>query len=260
MPLTFPSHAAAVLPLKLARRRWFDGVALVIGSAAPDLPYSLDPYLSIRAHTWWGLVWFCVPVTVLLTALTRRAAPAVVAHLPAGGPFALRDYAVLAAHRYRWWVTAASAWLGACSHRLWDTVTHASIDGGTHAFGWLSTAAFGGLAWWQVLHHASSVLGAVAVLMMALRIGRTGWLRCPPAPVPPRCPRVFWPAVATVWVPGLAVQPFLAWFDQPHAIIVRLLEVGCLGLLSGAAAMHLRIRFTATVRAGKGGARRPGAP
>lgn len=41
MPMTFPSYAAAVLPFKFARRRWFDGVALVIGSAAPDMPYSL---------------------------------------------------------------------------------------------------------------------------------------------------------------------------------------------------------------------------
>lgn len=35
VPLTFPSHAAAVMPLKPARPRWFDGVALVAGSTAP---------------------------------------------------------------------------------------------------------------------------------------------------------------------------------------------------------------------------------
>jgi hypothetical protein len=39
MPATFPSHAAAVLPLKLLRPGLFDGVALVIGAAAPDLPW-----------------------------------------------------------------------------------------------------------------------------------------------------------------------------------------------------------------------------
>ena len=77
MPLTFPSHAAAVLPLKLWRPRWFDGVALVVGSAAPDFPYALDPYLKIHAHTWWGLVWFCIPVTIAVSWLVRRAAPAV---------------------------------------------------------------------------------------------------------------------------------------------------------------------------------------
>ena len=95
MPMTFPSHAAAVLPFKFARRRWFDGVALVIGSAAPDFPYSIAPYAQYNAHTWLGLLVFCVPVTVLLTWLTRRAAPTV-AHLPAW----TGDYAALRQHRF----------------------------------------------------------------------------------------------------------------------------------------------------------------
>jgi len=43
VPLTFPSHAAAIAPLKLWRPRWFDGVALVVGSAAPDFGYALQP-------------------------------------------------------------------------------------------------------------------------------------------------------------------------------------------------------------------------
>ncbi|WP_367319789.1 DUF4184 family protein [Streptomyces sp. HUAS ZL42] len=41
MPLTFPSHAAAVMPLKIRRPHWFDGVALVVGSTVPDLPYAV---------------------------------------------------------------------------------------------------------------------------------------------------------------------------------------------------------------------------
>src|SRR5215213_6378033 len=147
MPLTFPSHAAAVLPLKLWRRHWFDGVALVIGSAAPDFPYALDPYVHIRAHIWRGLVWFCVPVTMLLAALTRRAAPTVVAHLPSHRW--LRDYAALSARHHRWWVSAASAYVGALSHRLWDLVTHASIDRGTVRIAWLSTEV-AGQPWWRV--------------------------------------------------------------------------------------------------------------
>jgi hypothetical protein len=31
VPMTFPTHPVAVLPLKLWRPRWFDGVALVLG-------------------------------------------------------------------------------------------------------------------------------------------------------------------------------------------------------------------------------------
>ena len=46
MPLTFPSHAAAVLPLKLWRPVRLDGVALVIGSTTPDLPYALSPWIT----------------------------------------------------------------------------------------------------------------------------------------------------------------------------------------------------------------------
>jgi hypothetical protein len=59
----------------------------------------------------------------------------VVAHLPAHLPSHrwLRDYAALATRRHRWWVAALSAYLGALSHRLWDLVTHASIDRGTYA-------------------------------------------------------------------------------------------------------------------------------
>jgi hypothetical protein len=225
--------------MKLWRRRWFDGVALVIGSAAPDFPYSLDPYLHYNAHTWTGLVLFCVPVTAVLAALTRRAAPAVVAHVPSRW-FALRDYAVLATRRYPWYSTALSAWLGAASHRLWDMVTHASIDGGAIRFAWLSTEAFAGQPWWRVLHYGSTLLGAVVVLLATLRVGRTGWLLDGrPAPtLPPARPVLFWGVAAAVWLPGLVVQPFLAWFTEPQAIIVRLLEVGCLGLLAAGLAVR----------------------
>jgi len=238
VPLTFPSHAAAVLPLKLWRRRWFDGVALVIGSAAPDMPYSLEPYLHIRAHTWWGLVWFCVPVTLVLAALTRRAAPTVVAHLPSH-PW-LRDYAALSARRHRWWISVLSAYLGALSHRLWDIVTHPSIDEGTVRIAWLSTEV-AGYPWYKVFHYGSTVAGGVAVAATAVHIGRTRWLLGDgPAPrLPARRWGPFWGATAAVWLPALAVQPLLAWHTQLQVLVVRLLEAGCLGLLAGAAAAGL---------------------
>jgi hypothetical protein len=249
VPLTFPSHAAVVLPLKLWRRRWFDGVALVIGSAAPDMPYALDPYLHLRAHTWWGLVWFCVPVTLLLAALTRRAAPAVVAHLPSHRR--LRDYAALSARPHRWWVSVSSAYLGALSHRLWDMVTHASIDRGTVRIAWLSTEV-AGQPWWRVLHYGSTVVGAAAVVVLVVHIGRTKWLTADGrvAHVPSPRPMWFWGAAVAVWLPALAIQPLLAWHDQPQTIIVRLLEVGCLGLLAGAAATSLVARRGAATGVG----------
>ncbi|MFD0576618.1 hypothetical protein [Dactylosporangium darangshiense] len=81
----------------------------------------------------------------------------------------------------------------------------------------------------------------LAVLAAALHIARTGWLRAGagPAPLPRARPRLFWTAAAAVWLPGVLVQPFLEWFLAPQAVIVRLLEVGCVGLLAAAAAVSL---------------------
>lgn len=86
MPATFPAHPAAVLPLKLWRPTWFDGVALAVGSMAPDLAYALDgswlerPFPSLPsfwelAHSLpWFLVW-ALPVTIALCPLIRLAVP-----------------------------------------------------------------------------------------------------------------------------------------------------------------------------------------
>src|SRR4051794_24351838 len=115
MPATFPSHAAVVLPLKVWRPRWFDGVALVLGAASPDMAYLFDgsglPVWPL-SHEVRGLVLWCLPVVFVGCWLTRWAAPAVGAHLPVW----LRDYAVLGATRPRWWVTAWSGVLAAASH------------------------------------------------------------------------------------------------------------------------------------------------
>jgi hypothetical protein len=256
MPLTFPSHAAAVLPLKLWRPRWFDGVALVVGSASPDFVYALEPYVQIRAHTWWGLVWCCVPATLVLTWLIRRAAPIVSAHLPAGGRFALGDYGVLGTVKYRWYVTVGCAWLGALSHRLWDAVTHDRLDGVVR-FPVLSTEAFAGEQWSWVLQHGSTVVGAAVFVLVALRLGRRrtliAWHGTPPRPQ--RRPRLFWGTAAAVWLVGLAVQPAFAGIGLPPVIVVRLMIVATIGLLAAAAPTALSPIVATkvhTVRQGKG--------
>jgi hypothetical protein len=244
MPLTFPSHAAAVLPLKLWRPRWFDGVALVIGSAAPDLPYALEPYVHIRAHLWWALVWFCVPVSVVASALVRWAAPTVAGHLPDGGGFALRDYAVLGRSRHRLPVIAASAWLGAVSHRLWDVVTHASIDRGQVRIDWLSDPALAGQPWWRIFHYGSTVLGAVGVLLAARHIGRRRLLirwHGAPAPVPIR-PRLFWSVTGGAWAAGLALMSLLRETFVVANLLVRLLLLAALALLAATATVRWSVR------------------
>ena len=242
MPLTFPSHAAAVLPLKLWRPDRFDGVALVIGSTLPDLPYAVSPYVHLDAHQWPALFWFCLPVGMVAAVLTRRAGPAVAAHLPRGGSWNWPDYGTIGRNRHRWYVTAGCVLLGALTHLAWDMFTH------PRAGRWLpplDTVAFAGLPWWHVLQFASSALGAVAAVAMVWQIGRRRLLvrHGPPAPFPTR-PRVFWWTAVGCWVVGIAAQPLLAGHLHVNILGVRLLLVAAIGLVVAAAAVGAAGRGT----------------
>jgi hypothetical protein len=221
VPATFPSHAGAVLPLKLWRPDWFDGVALVVGAALPDLVYvggcCGPPFTA--GHTWRGVV-VGVPVTVVLAAIVRRAAPGVVAHLPSLRTVALGDYAVLGAVRHPWWISASSALLGAASHVGWDHVTHASIAGtglGLSALG----REVSGTPLWMPLHLASSALGALLWLAVTVHIGRRRLLVRwhGPAPVVATRPVRFWATAVTTGVLGLAAVAVSTLAGQRHAMV-----------------------------------------
>ncbi|MGY0232681.1 DUF4184 family protein [Longispora urticae] len=248
MPLTFPSHAAAVVPLKLWRPRWFDGVALVVGSAVPDLPFAFEPWVTVRAHLWWSLVWFCVPATVLGSLVLRRAAPVVAAHLPGWG----RHYGVLGRVRHRWWVTASSAYVGALSHRLWDMVTHRSLDQGRVRFEWLSLAGPFGVPVHTYAHLGSTAVGGLAVAWCAVLIGRRSLLPRWHGPLRPADlwpgpdaarPGVFW-GVACAVTGLLAVGSVLLPGWPSLAVVgVRWILSAVLGALAGVLAVWAAVRW-----------------
>jgi hypothetical protein len=212
-----------VLPLKLIRPQWFDGVALVVGAASPDVAYVVDgsglPVWPL-SHEWHGLLLFCLPVTVVLGWIVRRAAPIVAAHLPAAGALALRDYGALGNVRHRWWVTAASALLGAASHVVWDSMADR----------------------WLFVDAASHALGALIVVAVMVQVGRVRlirrWHGAPPAVV--LRPIRFWSVAAIVGAFGVAVLPFLPAAFLPHTTGTRLLATVAMALVAGAAAVRLR--------------------
>jgi hypothetical protein len=203
MPLTLPTHPLVVVPLKLRWPHRFDGVALVLGAVAPD----------------------------------------VAAHLPHGGPFALRDYGVLGTVRHRWLVTVMSAVLGAASHLCWDAFTHPTVDGVRPLFAALWREALPGRPWWEVLSTASDVVGFAAAAALALHLGRARVLRRwngPPPAVATR-PVRFWATVAAAALAGAALLPL-----QParlaHDQAVRAMLIVGAALLAGAAAHRSRTR------------------
>jgi hypothetical protein len=247
-PLTLPTHPVAVVPLKLWRPRWFDGVALVLGAIAPDVAYAADGYgHTVHSHAWHAPLWWALPVTLVGARLVRWAAPTVAAHLPAGGPLRLRDYGTLGAVRHPWWVTAWSALLGAASHNGWDALTHPKVDGGRVLFPALHRHALPGVPWWDLLSTVSDATGFAAGAVLAVHIGRARLLRGwhGPAPLVTARPRRFWLAAAAVLLPGLALlpaQPLPAYFP---AQAIRAMLVASLALLAGAAAARTAARSTA---------------
>lgn len=238
MPLTLPTHPLAVAPLKLWRPRWFDGVGLVLGTVAPDLAYAADGYgVTIHSHAWHAPLWWAVPLTLVLAPLARWAAAPVAAHLPPGGPLALRDYGALSASRHRWWVTAWSAALGAVTHIAWDAVTHPTVDGGHVLFPSLTTEALPGWPWWMVVSRVSDLVGFAVAVTLAVHIGRSGLIRRWHGPPPPvrRRPVRFWGTAVVVAAAGVALlplQPVRLFHDQA----IRVLVIALLALLAGAAA------------------------
>jgi hypothetical protein len=235
MPLTLPTHPLAVVPLKLWRPRWFDGVALAMGAIAPDVAYAaygLGP--AIHTHNLPALLWWALPVTLLLTRLVRWAAPPIAAHLPARGPLRLADYAVLGSVRHPWRVTVLSALLGSLSHLLWDAVTHPGYLPALRAEVWP------GKPWWGLFSDVSDLTGFAAGTLLLLHLGRTGLLREWHGP-PPRTrssPAAFWLAGAATFGIGLTVllvHP-TSWFA---AQAIRIMLIAGLALLAGAAAARL---------------------
>jgi hypothetical protein len=160
MPFTI-SHAAAALPVRRAAP-WLPLDALVFGAMAPDFEYVLR--LAVHGRYWHtpaGGVLLCVPA-VLICCLAWRSLvrPALLPLLPPGmrptvEPLPLDRPSVLAA-------VALAAWVGTLTHVLWDGLTHRT--------GWAvvrlpvlaePALALGiGRPWYNLLQHASTMLGA----------------------------------------------------------------------------------------------------
>lgn len=175
MPLTFPAHQAVVLPLKTWRPGSFDGVALCVGAAAPDLGYAFGPWLAQRTNGVIGVLVFSVPFTAFVaTVLRARAAAGIFAHVPDLGSLRLRSYAVIGTRWPSASSTLVSAVIGASTHVVIDAFTH---DGwwGADLLGLDRTvaegSALGAVSIADLLQIAGHVLGTVVAFGVLSSIG-----------------------------------------------------------------------------------------
>ena len=150
MPYPF-AHPAAVLPLAPLLGRFAVPSALAIGSVVPDLWYFVPMVTRAQSHGAAGLIWFCIPLGLLVYAifhvvlkepLIALLSPRLAAFSSAGLPAA------------RWSAVVVSLLAGAATHLVWDALTH-SNDNAVHGHNWAQ--------------HASTALGSAVLLCWAWR-------------------------------------------------------------------------------------------
>lgn len=255
MPVTFLAHQAPVLPVA---RRWpgaVDGLALVVGSMAPDLAYAVnETRWEVDAHAWPGVVTFGVPVTIAITwVITRLLAPVVPGHLPDGGGFHLHDYRGLATHRLGWLRSPLGALVGALSHVALDSFTHRR---GWFArnFDWYDRPLFDDIVFgrpltpYRLAQYVGHVLLSATTAWLLWRWGRTRWLAARAARVPARrspwSPLLLWAATAGGASAALARTQIAEgrWSENFAEDVVRLTAGALVGMTVGALAVTWRWR------------------
>jgi Domain of unknown function (DUF4184) len=240
MPFT-GSHPMAVLPL-LWRRLHLDATCLVIGSMSPDFEYFVHGELTgTFAHTLRGLALFCVPMTLATAAVYHvLVKPVAVAVAPAW----LRREAALAPWQERWgaWVIASvviSAAIGAFSHLVWDSFTHANGWGVAHfpvLHRLYDVPVIGTLALHRVLQHVCSVIGLAVVGGFAIR-----GLRHSPKieAAAPTWWRVVFVACVVIAIAALIARLLAHHLTDPGNLIVGVISGTFAGSIVASAAIRL---------------------
>ena len=188
VPFTYFAHQIPVLPIK---SRWaqLDGLALVVGSMAPDLWYvtngwyfgPFNIHLWQDGHAWrnaighWGLL------TLVICVVLRRWVFAVLPRaVPDGGDFHLHDFALLSRARPPWWSTVLCGILGGATHVLLDSFTHPDgffVESIGALRATLFTVAGHEVTLYKIFQEGGTVLGTLIGLELLRRMGRDRRIR-----------------------------------------------------------------------------------
>lgn len=167
MPFTL-AHPVAVLPLARSRLSFS---ALVVGSMAPDFPYFVTFSTRFQfGHSLAGVFAFCLPAGLLVLFLYHQLLKRpILERLPIQArqcfQSSVEPFHFLPLGRFA--IICASIILGAITHIVWDSFTH--------AHGWMvqripalqqTVMQFGhsDLKVYKVLQHGSSVIGVALIL------------------------------------------------------------------------------------------------
>jgi hypothetical protein len=247
VPFTFLAHQAPILPAFGSGRRplrWkVDGVALVVGSAMPDLLYVFSgTSLAFNTHAFLTLWWTSIPISVVVAIAFRRvvAGPLSV-HLPQD-ELHLRDYGTVAVRRPSLLSTLLCAAIGAYTHVLLDEPTHADTWLAAHwsPLRWV-VFTYGGHGYHvtSVLQYGLSVvLGCVTVWWLwwsgRRRLLLADGARPPSYGSTATSARRLWGCTAVGVVVGIALLVTTPHLGSPVAAFERAAAAMLLGLCLGA--------------------------
>jgi hypothetical protein len=208
------AHPAAVLPLARPMGRFAVPSALAIGSIVPDLWYFI-PFVD-RAHTHdpAGLVWFCLPLGLLVYALFHVVLkqPLIALISPRLGAFTS-----FGLPQRPWSCVVLSVLVGALTHLLWDELTHSNAH------------VVEGINWSQ---HVSTIAGT-AILVWWM------WRKLRAAPPAPQRLAGFTRLCICVALVGAMLVPALwsadadIWLAFDRAALRHLLRTAGIGALEG---------------------------
>lgn len=177
MPATF-AHPAAVLPLRRPCPTNLNFAALAIGSMAPDLGYFLGQWeLATYAHTFPGSILICIPSALLMFCAFRLLRKPLAFLSPQPHRRALAPLAEQPLHHsWRSWISVAvSTLVGAWTHCVWDSFTHANGLAVQHIDflrAPLFTVGQTEFLTFYILQQASTIVGSVVLV-----VAYVTWLR-----------------------------------------------------------------------------------
>ena len=225
MPFTF-SHPAITVPI-IRQFKQVSVTGLIIGSMIPDAEYFIRmKSLSRYSHSWLGVLWFDLPMGLLMAALFHgflRNAVIVQLPLPAQKKFwPLLTFNWLQWLRQHWIMVILSFIAGSVSHLLWDEFTHAVAGLLSESLGGDAIPSDGEDFFVYYLFFGINSLAGLAVLLQYF------W-QLPSHPVMPIAGQkqnsiAFWTACAAFSAVIFLVRmitsehlPFLSWIDSAIA-------------------------------------------
>ncbi|HEY8781249.1 MAG TPA: DUF4184 family protein [Mucilaginibacter sp.] len=230
MPLTF-AHPAIVLPFSKLTKRWLSLTGLVIGSMAPDFEYFIRMRLvSAYSHTWPGLIWFDLPLGVMLVIIYEFwVKDPLITHLPTALNrrfFSFKGYREYYSLQY-FFAIFLSVLIGAASHIFWDGFTHRA-GYFVHQIPELqSIINFYGYSVhiYTVLQYASTAAGALLILTVCFMLPKGKLTR-------PKQIAGFWLQVLLVAMVTIAIKLATGLpLYQYGNVLITVIDGGLLGLV-----------------------------